>query len=219
MTIDYSKGQIYKLCIEDLTYVGSTCQKLSIRKGGHKKHYNRWIKNKDTNNYVSSFKLFEKGNPDIILIENYPCKNKNELHKREREWIEKLDCVNIKIPTRTIKQFYEDNKETFKDKQKEYYRNNIEKIKLTTKQFYENNADKIKQKQREYYKLNSDIKKEYMKKYYNDNIDKIRKYRHTDIYKNYRKVKYFCVCGSEIRKSDKAKHEKTQKHNNFINSK
>ena len=52
--------------------------------------------------------MFEKygiNNTDIILVESYPCENKNELHSRERYYIENNNCVNKIIPTRTSKEF------------------------------------------------------------------------------------------------------------------
>ncbi len=55
--------------------------------------------------------------------------------------------------------------------------------------------------------------KEYMKKYnkkqWEDNKEKI---------KEKRKEKYKCECGSEFRKIDKARHNKTIKHISFINN-
>ena len=57
------------------------------------------INNKDKKNikhgYISSFKCFEGENIyNIILLENFPCNNKNELLKREGYYIKNLDCVN-----------------------------------------------------------------------------------------------------------------------------
>lgn len=56
---------------------------------------------------MSSYKLIELGDIDIILLENYPCKDKNELHARERYYIEqyKDSIVNKVIPTRTIQEY------------------------------------------------------------------------------------------------------------------
>ena len=48
--------------------------------------------------------------------------------------------------------------------------------------------------------------------YRQDNKDKIDKYQ-----KEKRKEKFTCICGSILRKSDKARHEKSTKHNNFLN--
>jgi hypothetical protein len=34
----------------------------------------------------------------IVLIENYPCDSKNELHARERYYVNNIDCVNKNKP-------------------------------------------------------------------------------------------------------------------------
>ena len=57
------------------------------------------IKKNIKNGYISSFKCFEGENIyNIILLENFPCNNKNELLKREGYYIKNLDCVNKKLP-------------------------------------------------------------------------------------------------------------------------
>jgi hypothetical protein len=94
-----------------LIYIGSTCQSLAIRKAGHKRNYKSWKIGKRT--FTTSFKLFEddKDNVDIVLIENVNCNNKEELHKRERFYIETINCVNKIIVGRTSKEWREDNKD------------------------------------------------------------------------------------------------------------
>ncbi len=52
---------------------------------------------------LTSYDLFALGVDDveITLIELFPCTTKRELHEKEREWIEKSNCVNEYIPLRT----------------------------------------------------------------------------------------------------------------------
>ena len=47
---------------------------------------------------MTSFKILKHGNYQILLFENYPCKNSKELHEREKYWIEKTNCINKSIP-------------------------------------------------------------------------------------------------------------------------
>ena len=134
----YNNSKIYKLVSphSNNIYIGSTCKKyLSQRLASHKSDYKEWLKD-NNNGYVSSYELFELGDVEIILIESVNCNTKDELLKKEREYIEKYKdiIVNKLIPSRTIKQFYEDNK--------------IEIIKKQ-KKFYEENKDEIKQKQKQ----------------------------------------------------------------------
>ena len=102
----YENGKIYKLVNDDMpdkVYYGSTIQKLSVRFSGHKSESKR--KNK------SSKILFEKGEPRIELIEDYPCSSKIELEKRERFYIENNKCVNKCIPGRTNKEYFKFHRE------------------------------------------------------------------------------------------------------------
>ena len=48
---------------------------------------------------MSSFKVLEGGDAKIMLLENYPCKNRKQLHAREVYYIDKMNCVNKNIPT------------------------------------------------------------------------------------------------------------------------
>jgi group I intron endonuclease len=109
-TNKYQRGKIYKLVndIDDEFYIGSTCEILSKRKAKHKCDSKRLP---DRTIYKH---LNEIGwdTVDIILIENYPCNSKEELHARERYWIEELKPnLNKYIPTRTIEEYREQNKD------------------------------------------------------------------------------------------------------------
>jgi hypothetical protein len=94
----------------------------------HRCCYNRFLKGKY--HYVtSSFSVLEGNNYEIVLLELYPCSCKEELHARERWYIENNECVNKYIPTRTIEEYYQDNKEQIKGQKKKYYETNKEQIK------------------------------------------------------------------------------------------
>ena len=112
--VNYENGKIYKLVCNEtgLIYIGSTAQKyLSIRLSGHKWDYKNYLKGKT--NYITSFKVLENGNYDIILLENYSCNDKYELKARERLYIETNECVNKCIPNRTQIEYVESNKDYF----------------------------------------------------------------------------------------------------------
>ncbi len=107
---------------------------------------------------------------------------------RERELIEELNAnLNIVIPSRTRKEYYEKNIEKIKEKRniynkkyrennkeyfKEYLDKNIEKIKEKRKEYRENNKEIINQKAKEYYEKNIEKIKEKRKKRYEKNKDK-----------------------------------------------
>ena len=132
---DYNKGKIYKLV--DYTngniYIGSTTQSLSRRKTKHKsdsKLYDTYDKRNKLIRY-SSHSIIENNNYNIILIESYPCNNKDELRMREQYWIDITECINSQRAYRTKEQEKDYNKEYFKkrainDKEKlKIYKDNL----------------------------------------------------------------------------------------------
>lgn len=195
--IDYSKTSIYKICCKDISilflYVGHTTD-MRRRKSCHKSNCNN-ERDKSYNIYVYQFIRANGGwdNWDMIEIEKYNAVDGYDAKKRERYWIEELKAsLNSYIPTRTDKEYYEDNKEILAEKHKKYYENNKEKInenqKEYQKEFYENNKDKIK---------------EYQKEYAENNKIKINEKR---------KEKITCECGCLICKGDLARHKQSKKH-------
>ena len=109
---DYKQGKIYKivdLTTENNIYVGSTCQTLEKRLSGHVNDFKYYTMN-NNNNYITSYEVLKNGNYEILLIENYPCDSKYELLKKERYFIETMNCVNQIIPTRTKKEWIDSNR-------------------------------------------------------------------------------------------------------------
>jgi len=111
---NYALCKIYKIVSDhcELPYIGATCNpRLSTRLAGHRA-------DAKIGRGCTSIEILKYNDAQIILIEEYPCKTKDELTKRERYWIEKLDCVNKNIPGRTHKEYYEQNKIKILEKQK-----------------------------------------------------------------------------------------------------
>jgi len=131
---DYSKAKIYKIVcnISGLVYVGSTCEPtLARRLAKHVGCYKSW--KKETYHFVTSFKVIEGGNYDIVLLEEVKCETKDQLYARERYYIESLDCVNKIIPTRTQKEstklYREEHQEYFKKYSKKYREEHNDELK------------------------------------------------------------------------------------------
>ena len=83
-------------------------------------------------------------NWEFIEIEKSEYDDKNSAFK-ERELIEELNAnLNIIIPSRTKKEYYENNKEYFKENNKEYNNNNKDKA----KEYRKNNKEVLNQKSR-----------------------------------------------------------------------
>ena len=115
----YQNGKIYKLfCNEsNLVYYGSTTQILKHRLCQHR-----------TNKKGASISRIMI-NPQIELLEDYPCNSKKELEVRERFYIENNECINMKIPGRTKKEcnqkYYQINKEKHNEYYKKKYKENM----------------------------------------------------------------------------------------------
>ena len=148
----YKNGKIYKIIdnTNNNIYIGSTIKKyLCDRLSGHRQSYKRFLKDNNKKCYCSSFEILKNEEYQIILIENYPCNNRDELHSRERYYIELLNCVNINIPNRTIKEWYEINKERIKEYKENWRNENKDKIGIKNKEYQEKNKELIKIKHRE----------------------------------------------------------------------
>ena len=90
--VKYENSKIYK--IVDNTngniYIGSTVKTLSQRLGQHRAAYKTYLNGKSGN--CKSFEILKNGDYDIILLEE--CKNitnKEQLHARERFYIDNLE--------------------------------------------------------------------------------------------------------------------------------
>jgi hypothetical protein len=131
---DYSKSIIYRIVCKDPNitdeYIGSTTNHIR-RKALHKHHSNN-ENNKQYNMKLYKFIRSNGGfeNFDMIMIEEYPCKNKLQLETRERYWIElRKPSLNCNIPTRTDEEYRQTEKckqyqrtEKYKQYQREYQR-------------------------------------------------------------------------------------------------
>jgi hypothetical protein len=165
---NYQNSKIYKITGGGLTYYGSTTQPLSKRLVQHKTE-----KKRVNHKYCTSFQILDFEDCDICLVEYYPCNSKEELHKRERHYIENNECINKIIPSRTTKEYYQEYKNKIKEQQKEYYRLNKDKISEQQTNYCETNKNKISEQKKEYRRLNKDKISEQKKEYYRLNKDKI----------------------------------------------
>ena len=146
--LDYSKTIMYKIVCNDLNvkdcYVGHTIN-MTKRKCCHK-HVCNNEKNKDHN--LKIYKIIrENGGWDnwtMLLVEKFPCKDKYEACKRERELYEELDAkMNMIRPYRT--------QEETKEDQKQYYQEHKEDLKENSKQYYQEHKAECQQRKKQYY--------------------------------------------------------------------
>jgi len=207
--MDYKNGKIYK--ITDLAYtvqyIGSTTQTLSRRFSKHKAGYKIWQDNNLKKYTVYDiFDQFGIENCKIELIEAFPCNNRDELERKEGEFIKDNDCINKIIVGRTRAEYRIDNK----NKIAEYYVNNKNKVLEKQKLYRIDNKNKIAEKNKQYYVDNKNKIVENNKLYRIANKNKMA---------DYCKQKIMCECGREYGISCKSNHNKSKFHVKFIESK
>ena len=130
----YSHAKIYKIVSNETenVYYGSTCNVLSMRLSQHRKAYRFYLKH--NKHYCSSYEVVKFDDVEIILIESFSCKTKEELHARERFYIEGNVCVNKQIPGRTKEEY---PKEMIAAYNKEYRQINREQINAKKKEKFD----------------------------------------------------------------------------------
>ena len=186
--VNYDNGKIYKLVrlTDDVVvYVGSTCETALCRRLA--KHKDKAIRCPNRKVYKS---INENGgweNHQIILIEHCNCNSKDELHKKEREFIVSLKPIgNIVIPLRTLAEWRIENKEIIKQNKKEYHIENKAKLNQKSKQYHIDNKAKSNQMSKQY-KI--------------ENKEKLEQ-------------KILCQCGRTYAYQSKSRHNKSKFHIN-----
>lgn len=184
------KSGIYKITINDYyIYIGQSVD-VNSRWNGHlnelkqNKHYNKKLQN-----------VFNKYQ-DKIKFEIIEECDVNKLDEREMYWIDYYRTFNTnhglnmsvggdsghrKYRTRKEaevaalekrKEYYKVHKKEISEYHKQYYDDNIEKLKVKSKQWHINNKDYFKQ----YSKTHEKELKVKSKQYYDDNKEKLREY-------------------------------------------
>jgi group I intron endonuclease len=138
---DYSNGTIYKIVNiannNECVYVGSTCKLLCRRISDHR--YNAKIKT-----CPIYLEMNEHGieNFKIVLVESYPCSNKQELTAREQHWIEQLKpkcnkqraVADPEYDKKWNKEYYQKNKEYENERCRQYREKNREYLNARKKE-------------------------------------------------------------------------------------
>ena len=144
---DYQNGKVYAIRSHqtDKVYVGSTTSPLSLRMAKHRSD------TKNNSNNTSSKEIMKYGDAYIELLEAYPCSSKEELNRKEGEFIRTLDCINKRIEGRTRKEYRCDNKELISKLNADYYNKNKEYRKTVYNvEYYQKNKERLKAYQNEY---------------------------------------------------------------------
>jgi hypothetical protein len=230
---DYSKGKIYKIVAdtdeEYKPYVGSTIESLSRRMAGHRGNYKGWKKG---GRKCTSFDLFERfgvENCKIILLEEYQCDSIMKLLQKEREWFDTIECCNKVIPYRSVEEKFEQNKEKYQkalelnpNLNQEKYQKALELNPNLNQEQYQRKIELNPEHNKEQYqkkiKLNPNLNKEqYQRKIELNPYHSKEKYQKNKNQLRNKKI-YTCLCGSILQKGEKARHERSLKHQNYLST-
>lgn len=212
--VNYGNGKIYKIepiCDHEdgEIYIGSTTKKyLSQRMDRHRSAYKQWKEGKY--HKFSVFDIFDKygiDNCKIYLLENCPCETKDELHRKEGQFIKNNKCVNKIITGRTPKEYKHDNMDKIKEYRKEYDDLHRNEKKEYDKEYRNDNKERISLKKKEYNELNKEKIRLKEKQYREDNKEMIRARQNKKI---------ICDCGCSYTYSNKNKHLKSMQHITYL---
>ena len=169
------EGIIYKLFCYDsevlACYVGST-KNIKTRLKDHRSNTN--CKSRKEHNSILYETIRQSGGWDnwsYQVLATMRVNNYHELHKFEALYIKSTkNTLNINIPTRTRKQYYEDEKKNILAYKKSYHQNNRVKILAKRRATYEENKEQHRIKQKAYYTLNKEkiSEKRKLKRYWLD---------------------------------------------------
>lgn len=197
----YLNGKIYKL-IDNTNgniYIGSTCSSLKERLQGHLVNYKSHIKKDGKGKVTTAFHIIKNNDYNIKLIEYFPCKSKQELLKKEREYIQNNKCINIARPITTHQEKLNQKKEWAKKK----YNDNKDKILERNKIYREANKDKVAEIKKIYREANKDKLAEKKKIYLEKNKDKIKEKKSEKIQCD--------ICNTTICRSVLPRHKRSLK--------
>ena len=148
MSNKYQNAKIYKIIDKGFNkcYIGSTIETLSHRMAKHRFDYRKWQSGEKI--FCSSFEMFKEfgvENVIMVLIEKFPCDDREEFQAREGYYIKNNECINKRITGRTDKEYYQDHREKILQQVKEYNEANKEHKNEYHNNYYQNNKEKWKQ--------------------------------------------------------------------------
>ena len=207
--IDYKNGKIYQIVSEqtDKVYIGSTTQKLCKRMSDHRATMRL------SQCGITSKEILQFSDARILLIEEYPCDNKEQLLKREGEVMKTFENrVNKKIAGNMIGK-------TQKEYDKQFHIDNIERMHAEGKAYRDRNREAIREKKKEYDKANREMLAVSRKEYRQTNKEAISERKKEYRAKNQeditakRKIPVTCeICKKTVLTHSMPSHEKSQKH-------
>ena len=165
---NYQNAKIYALRSHQTKdiYIGSTAELLCRRIAKHKYDF------KTKRTHITSKHILKYDDCYIELIEEFPCNNRMELHRREGYYIREMDCVNKCIAGRTDKEYRTDNADKISAVKKIYRDNHLQEEKQRGINYRNNNKELVREKKRLYREQNKEKIAEKKRKEYLENKEK-----------------------------------------------
>ena len=192
MGSQYKNAKVYKILnhIDDDVYVGSTCQPLSKRMAQHRQDAVRSLYSKR----IVYEKMTRMGFDHfyIELVEECPCDNKEQLRKKEGQYIRDIATLNNNVAGRSKSEYKHDNKDRISVQNKEYAKAHREHKTTLQKERREENIELYKQSNKSDYE------------------------KHREQRLSYMKTKHDCECGGHYMTVHKIRHMKSNKHQTYL---
>ena len=147
--VDFKNGKIYIIRnrVNELTYIGSTCQSLSKRMAQHRRDSRN--RQHDTMKLYVLMKELGVDSFYIELLEHFPCNSREELYKKEGECMRNRQSeLNSRIQGRTDEEYRKEEREKILVKKKEHYKKNQEYYKQKVKEYSEAHKEYLGKKKK-----------------------------------------------------------------------
>jgi hypothetical protein len=209
-------GVVYKLKCKDENikefYVGSSVN-FNQRKISHKTRCNSPKAigyNLKVYRFIREYGCWDNWCFEILLEVQVESKEELRLNYEAKYQLDLKPSLNSKVEGRTDKQYREDHKEERLEYAKQYYEDHKEEILEKQKEYYEDNKEEILEKQKQYREDHKEEQKQYYEDHKEELLEKQKQYR--EDHKEEILEKFECECGGKYTRKNKAKHERTKKH-------
>ena len=183
---EYLHGTIYRLLDNEQNFYIGSTLQPLRQRFNEHKANSKKSKGKSNAYSIFTYDTFSNNQITIEVIEEVVVENERQLRKIEDQHILK-HWNNLKL-VNTLRA---------SRSQKERNKDNRDKLVQYRKEYSIQNKDKIQKYRQEHKEHINKLNKKYM-------------------LKNKQNLRVVCVCGSEILKYERNKHERTQKHKDFI---
>jgi predicted GIY-YIG superfamily endonuclease len=204
--MDYKNGKIYRLlCKDGYFYIGSTTTSLAKRFFHHKK---RSYTAQNRKVYAHTSKV-GWDNVNIVLFEEYPCENKQQLFQRENIFVEKEFSNPLCLNSCRAFLNEEVKRQEAIVKAKEWAAANPDRVKTWHKEYARRNEKALKERHRQWREVNSEKKKKTDAAYREKNRESLREKQ---------KERMECECGLSYPRSHRAYHINSAAHSTAMSN-